>query len=112
MLSKAEIRAHLEKEMHVFEREGGSVTVVPQGMSGKDPLDNSPPDTRRLFLEPATKRTHLPEVIAAIEARRKERLNRRAKPKPRPRLRRRKKMIYDDFGEPLRRVWVDDPADQ
>ena len=108
LLTKAEIRALLEKEMNLFERDGGRVTVVPQGISGRDPLDNSPPDTRRLFLEPTTKRTHLPEVIAAIEARRKEKLTRRAKPKPRPRLSRRRKTIYDDFGEPLRRVWIDD----
>jgi len=104
--SKAEIRAQLEREMALFKQDGGAITEIPRGLSGRDALENSSHPTQRLFLEPSSKRTHLPEVIAAIEARRKA----KPKPTPKPRLRekRRRKTIYDDFGEPLRKVWVDD----
>ncbi len=106
--SKAEIRAHLEREMSLYERDGGTVTKVPRGISGNDATQPTAPGTRRLFLEPSAKRTHVPEVVAAIEARRKEKLVH----KPRPALnrapKRRQKTIYDDFGEAIRTVWVEE----
>jgi hypothetical protein len=106
--SKADIRAHLAREMERFEQKGGTVTKVPRGISGRDALEAGSQHTGRLFLEPSTKRTHVPEVIAAIEARRKARLKHKPTPKPRLPPKRRKKTIYDDFGEPLRTVWVED----
>lgn len=50
-------------------------------------------------------RTPALEVLATIDARRKH----RHKPatKASPRRQPRKKIIYDDFGEPLREVWED-----
>ena len=108
LLSKAEIRAHLQQEMDLFERDGGRVTKIPRGISGHDKTDTPAPNTHRLFLEPRVKRTHIPEVIAAIEARRKEKLKHKPTPKPRLQHKRRRKTIYDDFGEALRTVWVDD----
>ena len=61
-----------------------------------------------VFVEPRPTRTLVPEVVAAIEARRKEQMKRKPAPKrsrlPRPR----RKVIYDDFGEPLRRVWIEE----
>ncbi|MEH6589488.1 MAG: hypothetical protein V7746_04470 [Halioglobus sp.] len=108
VISKAEIRAHLEQEISKFEQGGGSVTKIPRGLSGHDALDNSIPATRRLFLEPTEKRTLVPEVVAAIELRRKEKLSHKPPPKPRSPLKRRRKTIYDDFGEPLRTVWVEE----
>lgn len=87
---------------------GGRVTEVPQGQSGKEPDDPPVFLNRRLFVEPRTKRTLVPEVIAAIESRRKTKPQRTPAPKrsrlPKPR----RKTIYDDFGEPLRRVWSDE----
>ncbi len=81
---------------------------MPQGVSGKDPGEPPLFLNRRLFLEPRASRTLVPEVVAAIEARRKERLK-RAPARKRSRLPQpRRKVIYDDFGEPLRRVWIDD----
>lgn len=106
--SKADIRAELERATARFLQGGGQVENVPQGISGKNP--NEPPMylNRRLFLEPRATRTLVPEVVAAIEARRQERLKRTPVRKrnrlPQPR----RKVIYDDFGEPLRRVWIDD----
>lgn len=107
-VSKAEIRAELERETARFLERGGHVENVPQGLSGKDP--GAPPLflNRRLFIEPKTSRTLVPEVVAAIEARRQQRFKRKPERKrsrlPQPR----RKIIYDDFGEPLRKVWVDD----
>ena len=106
--SKAEIRAHLEREMSLYERDGGTVTEIPRGISGNDAMQANAPSTRRLFLEPSAKRTHVPEVVAAIEARR------RGKPTHKPRSvlnrapKRKQKTIYDDFGEAIRTVWVEE----
>ena len=106
--SKQGIREQLERETERFLRRGGQVQNVPQGLSGRDPGEPPLYLNRRLFVEPRGTRTLVPEVVAAIEARRKQKpsrkpaVRRRRKPEPR------KKIIYDDFGEPLRRVWVDD----
>jgi hypothetical protein len=106
--SKAEIRAHLEQEMDLFERTGGRITKIPRGISGHNKTDISAPHTHKLFLEPSVKRTQIPEVVAAIEARRREQLIHKPAAKPRRPFKRRRKTIYDDFGEALRTVWVDE----
>ncbi len=107
-VSKEDIRAELEAETERFLRHGGHVKNIPQGVSGKDPGDPPIFLNRRLFVEPRAERTLVPEVVAAIEARRQEKLKRKPAPKrsrlPKPR----RKTIYDDFGEPLRKVWVDE----
>ena len=107
-VSKDELRAELERETERFLKQGGRVESVPTGVSGKDPGDPPLFLNRRLFVEPRPKRTLIPEVVAAIEARRKEQMKRKPARKrsrlPRPR----RKVIYDDFGEPLRRVWIEE----
>jgi hypothetical protein len=106
-VSKADLRKQLNQETERFLRQGGRVDEIPQGKSGKDPGDPPLFLNRRLFVEPRTSRTLVPEVVEAIEARRRERYRRKPPVKrrvPRPR----RKVIYDDFGEPLRRVWLDD----
>jgi hypothetical protein len=107
--TKSDIRSELEREMDRYLSKGGKVTSVPQGTSGRDP--GKPPThlTARLFGEPKLQRTFVPEVVAAIEARRNEQKLKRRQKKRRSRLPKpRRKIIYDDFGEPLRRVWEDD----
>lgn len=106
--SKAELRAALENETQRFLQQGGEVESVPQGISGKDPMAAPLYLTRRLFLEPRVERTLVPEVVAAIEQRRKTLLKRNPGPKRSRRPQPRRKTLYDDFGEPLRRVWVED----
>lgn len=106
--SKAELRAALDSEIQRFLQQGGEVEAVPQGLSGKDPLAAPLYLTRRLFLEPRVERTLVPEVVAAIEQRRKALLKRNPGPKRSRRPQPRRKTLYDDFGEPLRRVWVED----
>jgi hypothetical protein len=105
---KADLRADLDRETQRFLREGGEVQSVPPGVSGKDAL--APPLylTRRLFAEPRAERTLVPEVVAAIEERRKALQKRQPASKGSARPRPRRKILYDDFGEPLRQVWVDD----
>ena len=107
-VSKAEIREELERQMERFLNRGGQVENVPRGLSGKDPGDPPTFLNRRLFIEPKTSRTLVPEVVAALEARRQERFKRKPTRKrsrmPKPR----RKVIYDDFGEPLRKVWVEE----
>ena len=106
--SKADLRAELERETERFLKRGGQVERVPSGLSGKDPLEPPLFLNRRLFVEPRTTRTLVPEVVAAIEARRQAKLKRTPTRKrsrlPKPR----RKVIYDDFGEPLRKVWVEE----
>ncbi len=107
-VTKDDIRDQLQEQTERFLKHGGNVENVPQGISGKDPGEAPVFLNRRLFLEPRTPRTPVPEVVAAIEARRKEKFTHKPKHKrsrlPQPR----RKTIYDDFGEPLRKVWVDE----
>lgn len=99
-VSKAELRDELESQVDAFLRNGGQVSEIPRGVSGRDTADGPLPSSAFAGDEPREGRTYVNDVIAAIEARRKPPLA--ARPKPR---RPRKKIIYDDFGEPLRWVW-------
>lgn len=103
LLTKAELRAQLEQEMEAYLDRGGAIRSIDQGVSGREIGAPFRPATRELFVEPRAERTQIPEVIAALEARRRP--PRRPEGKAR---RRRVVTIYDDFGEPLRRVWSDD----
>ncbi len=107
-VSKADLRADLERETERFLSGGGNVESIPRGKSGKDASEPPVFLSKRLFIEPRAERTLVPEVVAAIEERRKALLKRTPKRKrsrlPQPR----RKVIYDDFGEPLRQVWVED----
>ena len=106
-MTKADLRRQLRQETERFLRQGGRVDEIPQGISGKEPGDPPLFLNRRLFIEPRTSRTLVPEVVAAIEARRREKY--RGKPPLKRRMPRwRRKVIYDDFGEPLRRIWLDE----
>ena len=107
-VSKSDIREELLQEVEQFLQGGGHVENIARGISGKDPGEPPLFLNRRLFLEPRAKRTLVPEVVAAIETRRKEKFARKPQRKrsrlPQPR----RKTIYDDFGEPLRKVWIDE----
>ncbi|MEE4192590.1 MAG: hypothetical protein V2I66_13505 [Halieaceae bacterium] len=107
--TKAEMRAALEQETRRYLNQGGKVEEVPAGATGADPSKPRTFQSSRLFSEPRSERTFVPEVVAAIESRRSQmKRSRRSVPKrsrlPQPR----RKTIYDDFGEPIRKVWIDD----
>ena len=107
-VSKSDIRDELQEEVDRFLQKGGNVENIPRGVSGKDPGDAPLFLNRTLFIEPKGTRTLVPEVVAAIEARRKQKNQRKPQRKTSRLPQRRRKVIYDDFGEPLRKVWVDE----
>jgi SutA-like transcriptional regulator len=98
-------RQRIRQQTEEFLARGGQVSNVNPGVSGQ-----GDPNARRLHQQSFTpsgtsERTPVPEVVAAIEARKQaKRLRHAAKPKLRQPKR---KLIYDDFGEPLRWEWVD-----
>ena len=99
-VTKAELRRELDRQLDAYLREGGQVHEIPRGISGRNPVDGPLPNAPFVGPGQHTQREDLTEVIAGIEARRKP-------PAP-PKLaarRPRKKIIYDDFGEPIRWVW-------
>ena len=107
LTTKADIRDALFQETERFLKGGGAVNEIPQGISGKHPGDPAVFLNRALFAEPKSPRTPVPEVVAAIEARRLQKVRHKSRYKsrmPSPR----RKIIYDDFGEPLRHIWQDD----
>lgn len=99
--TKAQIRSQLDQEVQRYLQEGGTVNNIPRGQSGHQ-------DNRNLFGNlgenpPKQERTPLDDVVKTLEARKKHPHN-GVKASRRPR----KKLITDDFGEPLRWVWIDD----
>ncbi|MFL0806005.1 MAG: hypothetical protein K6L60_01815 [Oceanobacter sp.] len=103
--SKEQVREQLDQEIAAFLQEGGEVHQVAHGETG---LTDGRYDERALaFQRQQQTRTPVPEVVRAIEERRDARRTKPRKPtQSRPRQPR-KKVIYDDFGEPLRVVWED-----
>ena len=80
---------------------------VPAGASAWDP-GTRPAPSRPLFSEPRDPRTPVTDVVERLEARR-EAMKARPRRARKPRAQRaRRRVIYDDFGEPLRHVWVED----
>lgn len=98
--TRRELHAELQAQINAFLTQGGAVNEVPRGLSGR-PHANGP--LMSIFEGQSHEdRTPLPEVVAAIEARKKPQLHKPHKPRPR------KKVILDDFGQPLRWEWVEE----
>jgi len=99
--TRRQLHKELEQQVQDFLHQGGHVNEVPRGLSGR--LDANSPLISIFDGNSQEDRTPLPEVVAAIEARKKPQLAPKLK-KPRPR----KKVILDDFGQPLRWEWVEE----
>ncbi|MDR7092012.1 MULTISPECIES: hypothetical protein [Cellvibrio] len=99
--TRRQLHQELEQQVQEFLHKGGHVNEVPRGLSGR--LDANGPLISIFDGTSQEDRTPLPEVVAAIEARKKPNLAQKLK-KPRPR----KKVILDDFGQPLRWEWVEE----
>ena len=99
--TRRELHAELQAQIDSFLHEGGNVNEVPRGLSGR-PYAQAP---LMSIVEGNSQedRTPIPEVVAAIEARRKPQTSLKHY-KPRPK----KKVILDDFGQPLRWEWVEE----
>jgi len=100
--TKREIRDELQQQIDDFLQQGGAVAEVARGISGR--LDAGAP-LRSLFTgQQSEDRTPLPDVVAAIESRKKSSSSTASPLRPRPK----KKIILDDFGQPLRWEWVEE----
>lgn len=99
--TKADLRVELQRQMNNYARLGGEIQQIPTGISGRENPNESLKTP--LFNEPKTDRTPVPEVVAALDSRRSHNTTKKKTEKPIPQ----EKIIYDDFGEPLRKVWVD-----
>jgi hypothetical protein len=105
--TKDNLRNEIEDQVRAFLEKGGAVRSVAPGTSGRD--DNEAPiSTFRSFApRPREERTYVPEVVAAIEARRRKPKAPKKSDRSKPVLV--KRAVYDDFGEPLRYEWVEQP---
>ena len=99
--TRRQLHQEVEEQVRQYLDSGGQVNEVPRGLSGR--MDPSGPLVALFEGTSQEDRTPLPEVVAAIEARKKPSLALKPK-KPRPR----KKVILDDFGQPLRWEWVEE----
>lgn len=103
--SKSDLRKHLNADVESFLRSGGEIREIEQGETALEARKSAL--QAPLFNEPRVNRTPLDDVVAALKAR-KEARHSRAKTSANRRQRPKKKVIYDDFGEPVRTVWSDD----
>jgi hypothetical protein len=102
---KTELRSSIDEQVRAFLDQGGTVQAVARGISGRDAAPGSMPGFRSFSPRPREERTYVPEVVAAIEARRKQPARAKS-PRPRkPGVMRR--AVFDDFGEPIRYEWVE-----
>lgn len=108
--SKLDLRNEIEQQVADYLQQGGEVDQVDRGISGRDSTEGPIKPQGSLFNEPRSERTLVPEVVAALEARRRP-----ARPAPRKRANRSKEAkkipVYDDFGEIVRWVWSDQLPD-
>lgn len=98
--TKNDLREQLQQAMDQYLEHGGAVSEVERGASG---LHNSGyQDYRSGFEKPPEPRTPVDDVLLSIDQRRQEK---RTTPPPKAPTKPKKRVIYDDFGEPLRIVW-------
>jgi len=103
--SKSSMRDELRKKTEEFLKRGGEIKQHNQGETG-EPADK--PRARSVFVsgEPRQTRTYINDVVSALDSRKKK----KTPPKPvKVSKSPKKKIIYDDFGEPVREVWTDEP---
>lgn len=99
--TKAELRAQLQQQTQAFLQQGGQVEEVANGATGL--INGAYRNAGFTFNNERQERTPLNQVMAQIDARKSRK---HATPASKPRHRsNRKKVIYDDFGEPLRVVF-------
>ena len=104
--SKQEIRRRLERQTRSFLNGGGEIESVPLGVSAVDEAI-SPIKTPIFSGKPQT-RTPVTDVIETLRRRREAQLRRKPQPVRKRKSTRRKQVMYDDFGEPLRVIYHDE----
>lgn len=99
--TKAQIRAEIDDQINQYLATGGEVKRIASGISGNQTNTNL--FSTSTTFEPRQERTPVTDLIKQVEQRRKIKPETPSKNTSRPR----KKLITDDFGEPIRWVWVD-----
>ena len=103
--SKNDLRERLQRQTAAF-----CPLAAGQGVrGGESAYDRGeiPPSPPLFEARQPTSRTPLTDVIAALDARREAKRT-RTKVVRRRTPKRRRQVVYDDFGEPLRVVWVEE----
>lgn len=103
-ISKKYLRKELRKKVEEFLDNGGQIKKYDHGETG-EPADK--PRAQSVFISPSPvkTRTYVNKEIADLDSRKRK----SQAPVPKKTISRpKKKIIYDDFGEPIREVWVDD----
>lgn len=99
--TKAQIRAEIEAQIETYLSSGGEVNSVPRGTSGN--TDNSNLFSSSTSFEPKQERTPVNDIVKELEERKKIKTSTSPKKRTAPK----RKLITDDFGEPIRWVWLD-----
>ena len=104
MSHKDRQRERIRRQTDEFLARGGRISRVSPGTSGEDA--RSIRAAAMNVQGSRSERTYVPEVIAAIESR-KQAMKKKTRVQQKTRRGPRRKLVYDDFGEPLRWEWVD-----
>lgn len=96
--TKKDTRKELESLVDQFIKAKGEIQQIDMGESGL--VDGKYNTSHMGFSEPKKERTPLNHVVAALQQKKKP-----SPPTPLPKKKPKKKIIYDDFGDPIRWVW-------
>lgn len=99
--TKSEIRASLDNQVEEFLNKGGEIAKFDAGDSSL--IDGKYNRNQFVYGVPKQERTPVADTLNVIDQRKSQKTattNRRT--------RRVRKVILDDFGEPLREVWVEE----
>ena len=102
-VKKSEIRSELNQQMAHFLAAGGNIETVCQGASAY--TDGIPKAATFVINEPRKIRTSVNEATAALAARKTTQKSQHSASNTSRTLRNGPRVIYDDFGEPLRKIW-------
>lgn len=101
--TKRETRDEINSQIEAYLKSKGEITQAEMGESGL--VDGKYNTSHVGFNEPKKTRTPLNYIVATLEQRKQQK---HVKPPTKPtRSGPRKKIIYDDFGDPIRWVWED-----
>ena len=102
--TKAQIRSELNQQVDAYLAGGGDIQDVPRGLSGNN--DNSNPFSQGVDSAPKQERTLLTHVVQEMEQRKQQGVA--SDSSAQAGGKRKKVLITDDFGEPVRWVWVEE----
>ena len=97
--TKREIRQQMNNEVDQYLDKGGEVREFQRGESGL--VNGKLNDRSSGFEQGKQKRTPLLDELKAVDERKKPASTPAKSSRPK------KKIIYDDFGEPVREVWIE-----